>query len=147
MGPSIPEWQGKANSAVKAAGKRDSRIEYWICPNMETAVKQSHQQQDSFRTSVFCGHPSEGIEMARALVLAHALGFHARTHTQTHTQGWTVSPFKQGSRGRKHIMAKQKAPERQLALAYTVTMECVSVGVCLCVCVCVYSCMFMWLSV
>lgn len=60
-----------------------------------------------FQDRHFCGHPSEGIEMARTLLLAY-------THTRTHAQGWTVPPFK---------VAKQKAPWRQLAPAQPLTIE------------------------
>lgn len=78
--------------------------------------------------------------MACMLVLSLT---HTHTHIQTgiyaHTLCWTVSPFKQKRRGRKRIMAKQKAPERQLVLVHEVTMEYVCF---LCRC----SCMFVWLS-
>lgn len=79
--------------------------------------------------------------MARMLILTHT---HAliQTGTHAHTQCWTVSPFKQERRGRKHIMAKQKAPERQLVLAYEVTMDyvCFCEYVCVSVCKSVHTC-------
>lgn len=47
---------------------------------METAIKQSHQQQDCFSTSVFVGVQVKGLKWHTCL--------HTHTHTHTHPQSF-----------------------------------------------------------
>lgn len=61
---------------VGAAGERSGATADRIFPNMETAIKQSHQQQASFRTGIFVAIQERGLSVARTLSLTHT---HART--------------------------------------------------------------------
>lgn len=88
---------------------------------METAIKQSHQQQGSFRTGIFVAIQVRGLKR------------HARFCSRARARG--VGRRRRLNGRERRTAAKQKAPRRQLARRLTIER----------VCVCVCLCIFRWL--